>query len=534
MRLYATTLIAVALCATLIAPLNAQTQKSAADQMVEATERVYNEAIQEDPTNYNAYFRRAHLYYGQNKYLRALSDIDNGLRYTPSSDTDMLSQEYVLRANIYLMLDRPADALPDITKALEYDPSSYTILYQKANLEYELGNYKEAKEDYQRMSRLHNRSLESLIGLARVAVKENNLGLANEYADQAVNLYPSESEAYLRRASVRQLMGNNTGAVDDMLLAIATGNNNSKAIRAIVDMANNDYNAVISGLSNAVNQAPDSGIYYYIRAMIAQAHYRYIAAIADYNTIIDRGLYNYHGINASLAECYFALCNDVDALKQINVALGASHNNASYLVTSSKIHLAMGNIANALQYADRALELNPNNDAALTQSGLANIANDNYAEASTRFGELIINQPEDPANYIIKAWIIAEKQEQRADATTFLTRCADLQYPDTDIRSLRGFALQLMGQTDAANLWLEGVLNSNPKDIDGYIHYLAACLYAHLGNTDKAFEAMQSSLEHGYANLYNWRYYSIANLNVAPLRNDPRFEQLLAAYSHLF
>lgn len=66
-----------------------------------------------------------------------------------------------------------------------------------------LGDYTAAKEDFQRLNRLRNRSLESLIGLARVAVKENNLGLANEYVDEAVALYPANSEAYLRRASVR-------------------------------------------------------------------------------------------------------------------------------------------------------------------------------------------------------------------------------------------------------------------------------------------------------------------------------------------
>lgn len=519
--------------AMLLAPglINAQSDQS--KQVTDAVEKVYNEELQEDAHNYNVYFRRAHLYYGQNRYMRALSDIDNAIKYTPADDRDLLSQEYALRANIYIMTSRTDEALADITKALEYDPASYTLLYQKANLEYELGNYTAAKEDFQRLNRMRNRSLESLIGLARVAVKENNLGLANEYVDEAVTLYPANGEAYLRRASVRQLMGNNNGAVDDMILAIAVDKNSSKAISGIVEMSNNDYNAVISGLSNAISQAPEVGIYYYLRAMIAQAHYHYAAAITDYNTIIEKNLYNYHGIHAKLAECYLALCEYTQALDQINIALGSARNGA-YYITSSRIYLAMGNNEMAKLYAERALTMLPDNQNALTQMALSNLAAGEAALASNEFGELIINAPNAPVNYIIRAWIIGDKLDQQADAIGFLTRCAALDFDDTDYHSHLGFALNLMGQNDRAKEWIDNLLASSPTDIDGRIHYLAASLYSHLGDNEKAFGCMQQALERGYANLYDWRVYDIANLSVAPLRADPRFDTMLDNYSYLF
>lgn len=517
----------------LLIPGLAEAQSSKSQEVIDAVERVYNEELQENAQNYNVYFRRAHLYYGQNQYLRALSDIDNAIKYTPADDKDMLSQEYALRANIYIMTDRKPEALEDMSKALEYEPTSYTLLYQRANLQYELGIYSKAKEDFQRLSRIHNRSLESLIGLARVAVKENNLGLANEYVDEAVAFYPAESEAYLRRASVRRLMGNNNGAVDDMILAIAVDKNSGKAIAELVNMANTDYNAVISGLSNAISQAPDVGVYYYIRAMIAQAHYHYVAAIADYNTIIDKNLYNYHGIHAKLSECYYALCDYTSALDQINTALGLSRSGA-YYITSSKIYLALGNVEPAKLYADRALLEAPDNQAALTQAALCTLADGDYALASNQFGELIINNPENPVNYIIRAWIIGDKMKQKTDATGFLTRCAALDFEETDIRSYLGFALNLMGQNEKAKEWIDNLLASKPVDIDGRVHYIAAALYSQLGDFDKAFECMSLSLERGYSNLYDWKQYDVANLSVAPLRTDERFEAMLGNYDYLF
>ena len=518
----------------LIAPAVSIAQSTKQQEVINAVEKVYNEELQEDARNYNAYFRRAHLYYGQNQYLRALSDIDNAIKYTPADDRDLLSQEYALRANIYIMTDRKEEALADLDKALEMDPASYPLLYQKANILFKLGDYAKAKENFQRLGRLNSRSLESLIGLARIAVKENNLGLANEYVDEAVAFYPAESEAYLRRASVRQLMGNNTGAVDDMILAIAVDKNSSKAVAELVNMSNKDYNAVIVGLSNAISQAPNVGIYYYLRAMIAQAHYHYAAALSDYNTIIEKKLYNYHGIDAKMAECYYALCDYPSALDKINVALGLAPS-AAYYVISSKIYLAMGNTDMAKLYAERALSSAPDSQSVLSQMALCAIADKDFKLASDRLGELIINYPNDPINYIIRGWVIADKLNQKSDATGFLTRCTALDYDETDYRSYLGFALNLLGQNDKATEWIDNIVASQgATDIDGRINYLAAALYSHLGDFDKAFDCMRQSLERGYANLYDWKQYDIANLSVAPLRSDSRFNDLLKSYDYLF
>ena len=109
----------------------------------------------------------------------------------PSTELDLRIQALLLRASIYNVTDRPEQALTDLTQATSLSPDTYAIVYQKANTELELGDYTEAKADYIRLQRLNSRSTEALIGLARIAVKENNLGLANDYINQAVAIDPS-------------------------------------------------------------------------------------------------------------------------------------------------------------------------------------------------------------------------------------------------------------------------------------------------------------------------------------------------------
>lgn len=515
---------------------NARTVDQQQKEIIDAVMAVYDDELRTDPANYEVWFRRANLFYGNDQYSRALSDIDNAIKFTPATDTDLLSQEYSLRANIYIMLDRYSEALTDITEALKYDPASYAMLYQKANIELQLGMYPEAKDDYRKLGRMQNRSLESLVGLSQVAIRENNYGLANEYIDQAVGLFPNEPDIYLRRADIRQQLGNNVGSVEDMIMALSLDSRSNRAIRSITVMANTDYNSVISGLSRAISQAPENGMFYYIRAFIEQAHYHYIAAINDFNTIIDRNLYNFAGLYASLGNCYFHLCNFPEALDNTNYAIGSGGADADCYVTLSKIRLAMGDKEAALAAAERAIETGGNSAStvSLTQKAKCLLADGNYAEASALFGEAIIENPEDPSNYIIRAWIMMNHQNKKGDALTFLRRAVDLEFDPANINSLKGFALNLMGKDSDAKKWIDDIMAANPVDVDGRINYLAACLYSQIGDTEKALDCMTRSLDKGYGNLFDWTLDSTANLNIAPLRSNEEFKPLLNSYDYLF
>ena len=74
------------------------------DPMTKAMMDVYDQEIAANPQAYEIYFRRANEYYKFDQYLRALSDIDNAIKYTPKENTDLLFQCYSLRGDTYQML----------------------------------------------------------------------------------------------------------------------------------------------------------------------------------------------------------------------------------------------------------------------------------------------------------------------------------------------------------------------------------------------------------------------------------------------
>lgn len=522
------------LASTLLAcAFTSQAQNPADNPITKAMMEVYQQELEADPQNYEVYFRRANEYYKLSQYLRALSDINEAIKYTPVTDSDLLFQEYTLRANIYLMSDRAADALADLTKACQLDPTSLTSIYLKANTEYELGYYADAKADFARLQRADQRNLEALFGLARIAVKENNLGLANEYVDRAISFEPSNSVAYLQRANVRQLMGNNTGAVDDLIIALSIDKDNSVALSRLVAMSNEDYNAVITGLTSAMQQAPAVGMFIYLRAVIAMSHYRYKAAIDDFHTIIDENLYNYHGIYGSLAECYYGLGKYQEALTEINQAMSMTTENGSYYILRAKIRRAMGDYDRALESATTALDKLPTSTAAMVTKGLCSKSVEQYVEASSLVGEAIMDEPDNAMFYLYRAKILKDNLNEIAAARNLYQRVVDLDSPDNNIKSFKGFAFIGLGRKADAISWIEAILN-DVKDIDGSLNYYAACLYAQLDNRDKAFDCMEKALENGYADYYNWTLADDSLVSVAPLRGDNRFRTLLERYNYLF
>lgn len=512
--------------------LTSMSQSRSIDKpMTQAVMKVYQQQLEEDPEDYDTYFRRANEYYRHSLYDKALSDINNALKYTPASDGDMRFQEYSLRANIYTMQGRLTEALSDLTEALKLDGTSYVTIYQKANVDFDLGNYDAAEAGYNKLLRMNNRSQEALFGLARVAVKENNIGMANEYIEQAVAMNPSNAEAYVRRASVYQMMGNTSAAVDDLILAISTDQHNNKALQELVRLSNTDYSTVISGLSNAIRQAPRVGMFYYLRATIAKSHHRYPSAINDYNKIIADRLYDYAGIYASRAECYLALGNLEEALHDIDYAIGSTINSRDFYLIKSNIKRAMKSAEGSLDAAESALAKDGEYRPSMVAKALALVDNERYQEAYDLLGEVIFTDSETPYNFIIRGWI-GDKYLGVLDASSNYTRALNVEMDRDNVKSLRGFALLQLGRTAEARQWMETVLGK--PDYDGTLNYYGACLYAQLGDTEAAFSCMRKALENGYANYYDWTLNNDADINVGQLRDDARFEALLKEYSRIF
>lgn len=496
--------------------------------------KVYDATLRQNPQDYMTWFKRGNEYYRHNEYVKALDDINNALVYAPATDSDLRFQAYMLRAGIYNQTNKKDLALADLNSAIALNPDSYSAIYQKANTEFELGNYQVAREDYKRLQRLNSRSVEAQLGLARCAAKENNLSSATDHLQKAVDFDPNSSEVYVRRANVRKLMGDHNGAVDDLILAISLNSKDPKAIETLVEYGNTNYPATMAGLTNAIQLAPQNGLYRYLRASIAQAHFNYLSAIDDFQEIIDKKLYNYHGLYASIASCLYGLGRYDEALEQIDTALKTELNSPDYYVLRSKILRAQGRADDAILAGARALAVNPNHVPGLVEMALNYIDKQDYQQAATLLGEASMTDANDPKIYLMRGWLAENSLNQPVAAKNFYEQALEVEnYSDTNVKSLRGFALHNLGRDQEAREWMDNILTSVP-DNDGLINYYAACLYMLLDDDIKALECAEKSLQSGYSDNHCWMADTDGQINVAPLRDDLRFLRLMQKYNHIF
>ena len=504
------------------------------DPMSQALLKAFDELLAEDPRDPETLVRRAGLYYAHRDYVKALDDINTAMKYYEPDDEEARYPAYQIRAKIYKAQKNYTDALSDLNKVLAMSPQDYGTIYQRAQTLYELGRYQEANADYNLMLRLNPHSQDALLGQASVAVKQNNLGTANELADRAVALSPNRSEIYLGRAAVRRLMGNEQGAVDDYVTAISVDNvSTGRALQHLVDMSRTDYPTVMSGLSSAIGKAPRNGMFYFIRAMIAQGHCNYLAAIADYDKIINENLDSYPGLNGALAECYYYLGRYDRALLNADYAISATDDNEFYYVVKSRIKRALGDNEGALDAAEKALEKSPEDLDALVAKTLAQVELGQVADAAVALSEAAMVNPENPELQMLRGWVLGDYRKQKTNAERAYDMVLDMDYDFDNVMSLRGFALLALGRQEQGDKWMERVLET-ADDYDGAVNYYATCYYAQAGMPERALRCMEASLEKGYANYHNWTKASEANINCAPIRKDPKFTALLEKYSHLF
>ncbi len=136
-------------------------------------------------------------------------------------------------------------------------------------------------------------------------------------------------------------------------------------------------------------------------------------------------------------------------------------------------------------------------------------------------------------NYMLRAWVIADGLGKSGNALPIYKRVLELDMDPDKPASLHGFALLFTGKHAEAIKWADMIVRDN-NDTDGSINYLAACLYAQAEETDKAFDCLETALNKGYSNKYQYTICDDARINLSPLRKDKRFTTTLANYSYIF
>ena len=238
------------------------------DDLVNAMMEVYAEELAANPQDYRTYYSRSMAYFGKGDMEKALSDINNAIKYFPRREKDDLAQAYLLRAKILTVKGENKPALTDLNSALRLVPNHRLALKDRGDLLCKMGQYDLAKIDYSQLLRMDTRSQSAYMGLARVEAHIGQPVRAKDLLAQAVNLSPKDPAVYLERSEIYKEMGLLPEAVDDLVYAVSLDDGRSGAIQQLVAYSNEAYSEVIAGLNRNIGRFPRQGMLYYVRGSI--------------------------------------------------------------------------------------------------------------------------------------------------------------------------------------------------------------------------------------------------------------------------
>lgn len=529
---------AVVLLALLVAGGECAFAQSADDvklkqQVNEAVMQVYDEQLEQEPNDYNTLFARANQYYFNGNMLKALDDVSNALNLIPAKEKELRFDALMLRAKIYDARQNYEGELADLKEASAITPSSLSCIDMLAKVSYNLGDYDASEKNYQTILRENPTNYDALYGLAKIEVKRNNFEKAASYVDKGVNLFTAEPQVYINRADVLNMMEQYEPAAQDLISALSVGSSESEALRALTEMSNKHYEAVMEALGNSINKAPRVGMFYYIRSQIAMSHFHYAQALKDLKSIIRNNLYDYSGIFYSAARCQFELMQYGEALSNINKAIKMDAKEIDYYLLKAQIVQYNGE-GNNFEDAETVLDLAENLDPEYAPLALAKarlqIAQRKNEDAVRTINALVMNDASNADALLLRGWVYKYRLNK-----------ADLAKSDFEkmllngdgLSSLRGFALHELGRADEARAWAKEIINDNAAP-GGEAYYYASALLSDMDDNDQAYKYLESGLAYGFGSAFELKVDETPYVNLKLVRRHPDFGKLVDQYSSNF
>jgi len=158
------------------------------------------------PKDAVTYHIRANIYQLYAEYHKALSDINNSIKYySPKKDKENLAKAFHVRGQIYAQIEELDKALQDINSALKLFPKSTDFLLGRANLYFQKGDYDTAYKEYEKILKMDESVVQAYWGIGHCFYAQERYKQAIEQFTKALRLAPNYPAALDSRARTYML-----------------------------------------------------------------------------------------------------------------------------------------------------------------------------------------------------------------------------------------------------------------------------------------------------------------------------------------
>lgn len=478
----------------------------------------FRKEIDEHPENGYAYLYLAHIQQHNEEYGKALSSVDNALKYIPKKDKEYKGACHYKRAGIYRALDKYDEAILDYTMAISYNPDDEDSFWERAQIYFEQEKYDLADADYRAMQKLDANSPLSFMGLGRNEVKRGNFQNAVDLYDHVVALYPEYESGYSFRAEAYMGLKRYMEAASDIVKALELDYDN-KAFGLMIDIADSAFVQISTKLKAMAVTDANSAYWPYCLGVINEHVKKYNDAITNYlkASKLDEDAMTYSRISS----CYEDMGEWASAIEYMDKAISLDPKDTDYVLYKANIYYEAGQIQTAIEVMDQFIELVPDYAGGYYRRGWFKDNIKDIDGAIEDYTTSITLDSDYPYAIMSRGNMYLLKGENELAKKDFEMVVQKDTIPEEG--SCTMYALMHLGRNDEAIEWMNKMLESSEEE---GVRYEAACLYSLMGDIEKSLYYLEESLKRGNKSYH----HMMTDDDIDNIRNLDAFKALMEKY----
>ena len=479
--------------------------------------------IAENPENGYAYLYLGGVKLGLETYGEALSALNKAIRYVPDADKEYKFYAFLFRAMTYNRLEQKEEALGDFSAAIAMDSTNLKGYEERGDFYYQNERYDLSDADYRKLIALDEGNVLGYMGIGRNAIAEKRYRDAIEQFDYVLKLNPEYSLGYSFRAESYMELGEYDHAIDDILKALSI-DGDDKAFYCMQFVADSAFSQLSTRLKVQMRKEPDERYWPYCLGIIYERKHQYKQALPYYKATYAEDADPV--IGERIVDCLSGLGAYQQALGYVEEAIREDSISHNWSWQKADLLDKLGKNEEAIQALTSYIERNPDEPYGYANRAWIKEFSNDKEGALEDYETAIVLEPEFTPLYHIRKGVLLKRKGKEADARKEFERVLE---SDTvpDESSCAHYAYFYLGRVDEARRWMEKILErANDKGSD----YDAACLYALLGECERAIQCLRNALEKGYRDFVHIQ----RDTDLDNLRELPAFKALLAEYAGIY
>lgn len=482
-----------------------------------------NKQLDDTPDHLDSRFLRAQIYWRADKYDSALRDLRYAIKHYKGKPQVYKSSLWGLQGAIYDEMKRYSDAAESYRQAVKFAKKDNPERVQKYNFDlaqalYQDDRFDESEKVYRTMLKNDPGDAAAMLGIARFYRDKQDYQESLLWLEKAESYNSEYGEIYKFKMQVYDKMGREDDTVDAALKYFEL--DDDAEAWYVADYAAKHYTYGVARIKAEMNKDDANSRWIVLLTRMYEDHGDYLHALELYDKVENE--YGEHEmISYYKSECYKELGLFKKAITAATKAIDLSGDKRFYSHRGD-IFRSVGMYKEAIADYQVSMENDPSSGYEYYAIGWCHELQGDKDKAMEYYNQGIDLDKTYAYLFISRGDLLKERGDIEG-ATADYEKVLEIDN-EPDDGSCQQYALLGLGRDNEALEWMEKIIENNPND--NGVYYDKACLFARMGRTEDAIQALEEAFKKGFRRFAHLEHDN----DMDTLRNLPEYKALIQEY----